>query len=394
MPISRRISENLGKSSWIRKMFEEGDRLRRELGPDAVFDYTLGNPDAEPPREFREALLELAKNPPPGMHRYMSNAGYPEAREAVAACLARLHGLPVKAGHVVMTCGAGGALNVILKTLLNPGEEVIVVAPYFVEYGFYAENHGGRAVVAQSDADFQLDLEAIGRAVTPRTRAVILNSPNNPTGVVYPAEALTALEKLLLDKEAEYGTEIFVVSDEPYARLVYDGAVVPPIFPLIRRSLVATSHSKDLALAGERIGYAAVNPRLPDADEIFAGMVFANRVLGYVNAPALMQRLVAPLQGTAVGVESYRERRDILAKHLTDLGFELILPRGAFYLFPKSPIPDDVAFVQRAVKHGLLLVPGSGFGRPGHFRIAYCVPKETILRSLPAFTALAREMGM
>ncbi|MGE5548939.1 MAG: pyridoxal phosphate-dependent aminotransferase, partial [Bacteroidota bacterium] len=334
------------------------------------------------------------QNPPPGMHRYMSNAGYPETRAAVAAYLAARSGLPVTADHVVMTCGAGGALNVILKTLLNAGEEVVVVAPYFVEYGFYVENHGGRTAVAESDARFQLDLEALARVITPRTRALIINSPNNPTGAVYPAEALAALDELLRAKEAAYSTEIYVISDEPYAKLVYDGVEVPPVFTALRRSLIATSHSKDLGLAGERIGYAAVNPAIPDAAEIFAGMVFANRVLGYVNAPALMQRLVGPLQDKAVGLESYRERRDLLYAHLTGLGFDLVKPAGAFYLFPKCPLPDDVAFAQMAAKRGLLVVPGSGFGRPGYFRLAYCVPKEMILRSLPVFTDLARELGM
>lgn len=394
MPIGRKVAENLGQASWIRKMFEEGDRLRRERGSEAVFDFTLGNPDPEPPAAFQQALLALAQDPPAGIHRYMSNAGYPETRAAVARHLAEQSGLPVTAEHVVMTCGAGGALNVMLKTLLNPDEEVIVVAPYFVEYGFYIDNHGGRPVVAESSERFQLDLVALARVITPRTRALIINSPNNPTGVVYPAEALANLDALLSSKEREYGTEIYVISDEPYAKLVYDGVKVPPVFTLLRRSLVATSHSKDLALAGERIGYAAVNPCLPDAGEIVAGMVFANRVLGYVNAPSLMQRLVAPLQDVVAGLESYRERRDLLVNHLTGLGFTMVKPSGAFYLFPRSPLADDLAFARMAAGHGILLVPGRGFGRPGYFRLAYCVPKETILRSLPVFAALAREAGL
>ena len=375
-------------------MFEEGDRLRRERGPAAVFDYTLGNPDQEPPAEFQQALLALASDPPAGIHRYMSNAGYPETRAAVARHLAGQTGLPVTADHVVMTCGAGGALNIILKALLNPDEEVMVVAPYFVEYGFYIENHGGRPVVVQSDEEFQLDLDEIARAVTPRTRALILNSPNNPTGTVYPAAVLSALDRLLAEKENEYGTAIYVISDEPYAKLVYDGVTVPPVFPLIGHSLVATSHSKDLALAGERIGYAAVNPRLPDAAEIAAALIFANRTLGYVNAPALMQRLVIPLQDKVVGLEEYREKRDLLVSHLRSLGFSLTVPSGAFYLFPRCPLADDVEFAQLAAKKGLLVVPGSGFGRPGYFRLAYCVPREMIRRSLPVFTEVALETGL
>ncbi|NLG83213.1 MAG: pyridoxal phosphate-dependent aminotransferase [Firmicutes bacterium] len=394
MPISHKIAENLTRSSWIRKMFEEGERLRRERGPEAVFDYSLGNPDHEPPPEFYAALRALAADPPPGLHRYMSNAGYPETRAAVARRLASETGLSVTAEHVVMTCGAGGALNVILKTLLNPGEEVVVIAPYFVEYGFYIENHGGRVVVAESSEDFQLDLDLLGRAIGPQTRAIIINSPNNPTGVLYPEASLRALDELLAAKEAEFGTTIYVISDEPYAKLVYDGAKVPPVFNLLRHSIIATSFSKDLALAGERIGYAAVNPRIPDAAQIAAGLVFANRILGFVNAPALMQRLVAGLQEAEIDVASYRERRDILYDHLVSLGFEVVKPAGTFYLFPKSPIPDDVAFAQMAAGRGLLFVPGSGFGRPGYFRLAYCIPKETILRSLPVFTALAREVGL
>jgi len=394
MPISDQVRHNLGKASWIRRMFEEGDRLRLELGPEAVYDFTLGNPDAEPPKEFAEALLNLAKNPPAGMHRYMSNAGYKETRMAVADYLADQCGLPVNADHVVMTCGAGGALNVILKTLVNPGEEVIVIAPYFAEYLFYIENHGGKAVAAQSDELFQLDMAALSAAITPKTRAIIINSPNNPTGVVYPEEALRRLQDLLAAKEAEFGGCIYVISDEPYAKLVYDGIKTPPVFAHLKHSLIATSHSKDLALAGERIGYAAVNPDLPDTEEIFAGLVFANRVLGYVNAPAMMQRLIAPLQGMVVGLEQYVEKRDLLVSALTGMGFKMVKPSGAFYLFPRSPLEDDVQFVQMAVKHGILLVPGRGFGRPGYFRLAYCVPGEMIRRSLPAFASLAKEAGL
>lgn len=394
MPVSRKIADNLGKSSWIRKMFEEGDRLRKERGPEAVFDFTLGNPDVEPPEEFQSSWLAMAQNPPAGLHRYMSNAGYPETRAAVARYLSAQSGMAVAAEHVVMTCGAGGALNIILKALLNPDEEVLVIAPYFVEYLFYIDNHGGRPVIVQSGERFQLDPEAIAAAITPRTRALILNSPNNPTGAVYPEEDLTELAALLAAKEAEYGREIYVISDEPYAKLVYDGVRVPPVFPIFPHSLIATSHSKDLALAGERIGYAAVNPRLPDADAITAGLIFANRVLGYVNAPSSMQRLVEPLQGMVAGLASYRERRDLLVNHLIGLGFDLIKPAGAFYIFPRSPILDDVAFAQMAAGRGILVVPGSGFGRAGYFRIAYCVPKEMILRSLPVFAELAAEAGL
>ena len=392
--ISSRIQSFLGSSSWIRKMFEEGDRLRQIYGAGKVYDFTLGNPDVEPPKAFKEALKELAQNPLPGMHRYMSNAGYPETRRAVSAMLAQESGLPFNENHIVMTCGAGGALNVVLKTLLDPGDEVIVLTPFFVEYKFYVDNHGGTLREAPTAADFQLDLAALAAAINQKTRALIINSPNNPTGVVYSAESLEKLDNLLNRKEAEYGRAIYVISDEPYAKIVYDGVTVPSVFKYIKNSIAVTSHSKDLALPGERIGYAAASPRIEGTDLVMEGMVFCNRTLGFVNAPALMQRLVAGLQRESVDIADYQEKRDILYNHLTALGFQLVKPQGAFYLFPRSPIADDVEFVRAAQKHNILLVPGSGFGAPGFFRISYCIDKQIILNSLPAFEALAKELGM
>jgi aspartate aminotransferase len=394
LSIAVKIRESLTNASFIRKMFDQGEELRKLYGATNVYDFTLGNPDLEPPAAFNEKLQELANHPLPGMHKYMSNAGYEETRAAVAANLNRIAGQNLTANHVVMTVGAGGGLNVIFKTLLNPGDEVLVNSPYFVEYGFYADNHQGKLVVVKSRPDFQLDLTAIEAALTPRTKAVLINSPNNPTGVVYSEAGLRGLAGLLRKKEAEYGNPIYLVSDEPYAGLVYDGVKVPPVLSIFDHALVATSHSKDLALPGERIGYIAINPKIPEADILFNGLVFANRVLGFVNAPALMQRLVTGLQGQVTGVEVYRERRDILYHHLTEIGFEVVKPQGAFYLFPKSPIPDDVAFINAALKYNLLLVPGSGFAGPGYFRIAYCVAKDTIERSLPFFTKLAEEFGL
>jgi aspartate aminotransferase len=392
--IAVKIRESLTNASFIRKMFDQGEELRKLYGAENVYDFTLGNPDLEPPAAFNEKLKELANHPLPGMHKYMSNAGYEETRAAVAANLNRSAGQNLTANHVLMTVGAGGGLNVIFKTILNPGDEVLVNSPYFVEYGFYVDNHQGKLVVVKSRPDFQLDLTAIEAALTPRTKAVLINSPNNPTGAVYSEAGLRGLAELLRKKEAEYGNPIYLVSDEPYAGLVYDGVRVPPVLNIFDHALVATSHSKDLALPGERIGYIAINPKIPEAEILFNGLVFANRVLGFVNAPALMQRLVAGLQGQVAGVEIYRERRDILYHHLTAIGFEAAKPEGAFYLFPKSPIPDDVAFINAALKYNLLLVPGSGFAGPGYFRIAYCVAKETIERSLPYFTKLAEEFGL
>ncbi len=395
MAISAKVQTALSGSSMIRKMFEEGARLSKIHGPDKVFDFSIGNPDLEPPEAFNKRLRELAENPIPGMHKYMSsNAGYPETRQKVAGYLNRKTGLNLNENHVVMTVGAGGGLNVVFKALLNPEDEIIVSAPYFVEYGFYTDNHQGKLVVVNTKSDFQLDLLAIDGAITPKTKAILINSPNNPTGVVYPEGLLRDLAEIIRQKENELGTEIYLVSDEPYSGLVYDGVTVPPVLSIFKRGIITTSHSKDLALPGERIGYVAINPTMPEAGILFDGLVFANRVLGFVNAPALMQHLVADLQGQVVGVEVYRERRDILYNHLTKLGFEVIKPQGAFYLFPKCPIPDDNAFKDAALKYNILLVPGRGFGTPGYFRLAYCVSKKVIVNSLPAFTELAKEYGL
>ncbi len=395
MAIANKIAGYISRSSWIRRMFEEGERLRQEFGADSVYDFTLGNPEVEPPQAFQQALRELAVNPLPGMHRYMNNAGYPETRAAVAAKLTKDSGLAVSGDQIVMTCGAGGALNVVLKTILNPGEEVIILAPYFVEYKFYIDNHGGVPVEVWTNREtFRLDLTAIEAAMTSRTRAIIVNTPNNPTGVVYSAEELAALGELVKQAQARTGHQVYVISDEPYARLSYDGKAVPNIFPLIESSIIVTSHSKDLALPGERIGYLAANPRMETVTQFMEGAVFCNRTLGFVNAPALMQRLVSGLQDASVDIDAYQAKRDLFYTSLTGLGFEMVKPDGAFYLFPKSPLADDVEFVKLAQKHRILLVPGSGFGAPGYFRIAYCVDKGMIERSLPAWQALADELGL
>jgi len=395
MAIANKIASHISKSSWIRKMFEEGERLRQEFGADNVHDFTLGNPDVEPPEAFQRELIELAQNPLPGMHRYMNNAGYAETRTAVAAKLTKDSGVSVAASHVIMTCGAGGALNVVLKTILNPGEEVIILAPFFVEYKFYIDNHGGVPVEVWTDHEtFQLDIPAIEKALTPKTRAILICSPNNPTGVIYPEASLRQLGDVLKKIHQRNGHLIYVISDEPYARIAYDGKQVPNIFPLVESSIIVTSHSKDLALPGERIGYLAANPRMDTALQFMEGAVFSNRVLGFVNAPALMQRLVAKLQNESVDVADYQAKRDLLVTELSAMGFSMVTPNGAFYLFPQSPLADDVEFVKLAQKHRILLVPGAGFGAPGFFRIAYCVDKAVIERSLPAWRELAREAGL
>jgi len=395
MSISVKVSSFIEKASWIRKMFEEGATLRKIHGEENVFDFTLGNPCVEPPEAFRQELLKLANNPIPGMHRYMNNAGYEETRAAVAEVVSEKSPQALTANHIVMTCGAGAALNVVLKTVLNPGDEVIVLAPFFVEYRFYIDNHGGTTREVQTLPDsFQLDLAAIENAITEKTCAIIINSPNNPTGVIYPAEDLQGLGQLLARKEKELDRQIFLISDEPYSRILYDDQQVPGIFHYVKNAVIVTSHSKDLALPGERIGYLAVNPAMDHLTSFIEGAVFCNRVLGFVNAPALVQRLVTPLQRESVDIEEYQAKRDLLYDNLTAMGFKMVKPGGAFYLFPRSPLPDDVDFVRLAQKHNILLVPGSGFGAPGYFRIAYCIETATIHRSLPAWEKLAKEVGL
>jgi len=390
--ISEKVASYLEKGSWIRKMFEEGARLKAQFGEENVYDFSLGNPPEEPPREFLEQVRSLLERP--GVHRYMPNAGFQEAREAVARSVAAESGLPVEAQQVIMTVGAGGALNVALKALLDPGEQVIIIAPFFVEYRFYVDNHNGESVVVKSSEDFSLDLEAIEKAINHRTKAMLLNSPNNPTGVVYPEEQIRGLGELLREKGRALGRDIYLLSDEPYRRLLYDGVSFPHVFKHVENAIIATSHSKDLALAGERIGYLVASPRCADLERLMAAMVFANRTLGFVNAPALMQLAVASLQGVTIDVSSYQQRRDRLYSLLTGLGFQMVKPRGAFYLFPRSPIANDVSFVQEAQRRRILVAPGTGFGWPGHFRIAYSVPMEMIERSVGAWEALAKEFGL
>jgi aspartate aminotransferase len=388
--ISKKLARSMQSSSWIRRMFEEGARLRAEHGADAVHDFSLGNPVVDPPARVLEALVRAADPRTPGAHRYMPNAGYPESRAAVAKHLRSRTGLPFDAKHVVMSVGAGGGLNVVMKTLLDPGDEVILLAPYFVEYDFYVDNHGGVPVHVETAADFQLDLAAIEAAITPRTKAVLLNSPNNPTGVVYPRRALDALGELLRDASRRNGRAIAIVTDEPYRQIAY-GAEIPWVFASYDQVVLVTSHSKDLALPGERIGFIALDPRLEDVDAVVAGATFTTRTLGFVNAPAIQQRAVAELQGFSVDPALYRAKRDRLHGALTAAGYEVVLPEGAFYMFPRTPLADDVEFVKLLLEELILAVPGTGFGRPGHMRLSYCVEDATIERALPGFArAIAR----
>jgi len=392
MPTSEKIAEFIKRASWIRKMFEEGARLKREHGPEKVYDFSLGNPNVEPTEEVKQAVLQAASDQSPGVHAYMPNAGYPDVRAAVAAKIKNDEGVPLDERMVVMTCGAGGALNVVLKTVLNQDDEVIVPKPYFVEYGFYIDNHGGRTVVVPSRSDFSLDVGAIESAVTSKTSAVLINSPNNPTGKVYPASQVEELSNLLERKSAEYGRSIVLISDEPYRAITYDGVAVPSILKAYRNSVTVTSFSKDLSIPGERLGYIAVSPEMENLESTLDGLVLCNRILGFVNAPALMQRAVKGCLDKIVDVSIYRRRRDRLYDALTEFGYQCQKPEGAFYLFPKSPIPDDVAFASVLQKKLILTVPGTGFGGPGYFRIAYCVSDQTIEGSLKGFREAIEEV--
>lgn len=387
MAISQHVTEQMTRSSWIRRMFEQGAELKARLGADQVFDFSLGNPVLEPPEAFGRALEEAAKDQTPRIHAYMPNAGFPEVRAAIAKAVGRDHGVDLGAEHVVMTTGAASALNVVLKALLDPGDEVITLSPYFVEYLFYVSNHGGINRVVATGPDFLPDLDAIRAALSPRTKAILLNSPNNPTGVLYPESLLRDLAGLLARHQAETGQPVYVLLDEPYRKLVFDGQSPPPSLSIFENGVFCTSHAKDLSIPGERIGYLCVNPACPDAEALLAACAFTIRILGFVNAPALMQRVVASLQDTTIDVGHYQKLRDLFYEGLTDAGYTCRKPEGAFYLFPESPIPDDVAFVQGLVEHRILAVPGSGFGRPGHFRLAYCVEPDVVRRSLPAFAA-------
>ncbi len=385
MSISTKLKKSMEQGSWIRKMFEEGILLKTKIGADKVYDLSLGNPIYEPPPKFIELLRNYIENPASGLHRYMPNAGLAETREAVAKNLTNETGLIFSKEDIVMTCGAGGALNIIIKTLLDPGDEIVVFAPYFAEYFFYADNHGGKCVVLDHDDDFMPKLSMLEEIVNEKTKMVIVNSPNNPSGVVYPNSVLKTLGQSIKKLELKYGRDIFIVSDEPYRKIIYDDISYNHIFSTHSNTIVATSHSKDLGLAGERIGYVAVNPDNENKDEIIDGLTFSNRVLGFVNAPALMQHLIINLQSETVNIDDYRQSRDFLWTNLTDIGYEVIKPQGAFYMFPKSPIEDDVKYVNELRKKNVLVVPGSGFGSPGYFRISYCVDEHTLHNCIDGF---------
>ena len=389
IPVAQRMIELMENTSWIRMMFEQGLRLAAVHGADKVYDLSIGDPNVEPPEEFQRVLEEIAVDCTPKIHGYMPNAGYGDTRNAIAEYLSQDHGMTISGQNVVMTTGAGGALNVIFRTIMDPEDEAIVCRPYFMEYANYLNNHSAVLTPVASAPDFDLDLDAISAAINPKTRAVLINSPNNPTGRIYPLKTLQALGRLLTQKSKEIGRIIYLVSDEPYRRIVFDDNHVPSSMSIYPSTLIANSYSKELSLAGERIGYVAANPSTPNIDTLMSGLITANRVLGYVNAPALMQRVVARLQGVKVDISLYERNRDVLYAALVESGYEVFKPQGAFYIFPKSPLEDDLAFTNELMEHLVLVTPGSGFGTPGYFRIATCVEERVV----DSAALVLRELG-
>ncbi len=385
--LSKQVTGYMEKSSWIRRMFEAGMELKKKYGAEAVCDFSLGNPDLPPPPEVGVALREIAEEVcrPFGLG-YMPNFGYPFVRESLAGEISKEQGVPITAQDLVITCGAAGAINTVYRAVLEPGDEVVCPAPYFVEYGFYAENHGGSLrPVPTNPTDFSLDLSAMDAAITDKTRVVLINSPNNPTGRVYTLAELKGLTDILLRHNKGRERPIFLIADEPYRFLAYDGAVVPSLLPLYPYTVVVSSFSKNLSLAGARVGYALINPDMPEKTQMHDGIVLANRILGFVNAPALAQLLVHKAAGSQVDVGRYQGRRDAMAKVLTETGYTFAKPSGAFYFFPQAPGGDDVRFVNLLLEEKILGVPGSGFGAPGYFRLAFCVAQEVINRSREGF---------
>ena len=388
MPVARQIRESLKKASWIRTMFQAGLKLKQEKGAENVFDFSLGNPSLLPPPSFQKALSGLVDKRGPDYDGYMPNLGYPGVREAVAGHVSRENGLAFGAEDIVMTAGAAGGINVILKAILEPGAEVIIPSPYFVEYDFYLQNHGGKVVRVPTGPDFKPDPEAIARAITPRTSAVMINSPNNPTGAVYDAQDLAGLARVLDEANAKAGAPIYLISDEPYRQIAFDCREAPGVFGFYRHSMAVTSLSKSHSLPGQRIGYVALHPGIHDKKLLLEAMAFTTRILGFVNACALMQHALPQILDHTVEREKYQAKRDLICDVLQGAGFELSRPGGAFYVFPRCPSRDDVAFCQAALEENLILVPGTGFFGPGHFRAAFCCPDRMIQNSLPAFKRL------
>ena len=393
--ISIKMQEQVQNSSVIRAMFEEGKRLAGIHGPENVFDFSLGNPNAKPPKEVNDAILEILQTDNlMSVHGYMNNSGYEEVRAAIAKSINDKFGTAFTQANILMTVGAAGGLNVIFKTLLNPKDEVITFAPFFGEYRNYVKNYEGELViVSPNTVDFQPNLEEFKEKITPKTKAVIINSPNNPTGVIYSEKTIIKLSEILREKQTEFGTEIYIVSDEPYRELAYDNAEVPYLSKYYANTVIGYSFSKSLSLPGERIGYLVIPDEAADFGNIISAANIANRILGFVNAPSLFQRVVAKCLDAKVDLDTYNKNRELLYNALLSYGYQCIKPQGAFYLFVKSPIENEVEFCNLAKKKNILIVTGAAFGCPGYVRIAYCVAYKTIENALPGFKALIEEIN-
>lgn len=391
LPIALKVASDMKSASWIREMFERGRRLKAELGDENVFDFSLGNPNGIPPEAFFRALRDTAAETRPELHRYMPNAGFDETRAAVARFVAREYGIDIDGSGVLLTAGAAGGLNVAMRAICDPGDEVIVLAPYFPEYRFYIEHAGAMMVVVQTDEQFQPDAAAIEAAITPRTRAIIVNTPNNPSGAVFSESRCRELAAALLRKDS-VEQPIYVVTDDPYRRIVYDADRCPTPAAHYPRTIIVSSYSKDLSIPGERAGYVVVPPSVPERAALLGAMTMLNRTLGFVNMPAFMQRVVARCADACCDLEFYRGNRDLLCDALREYGYQLTTPGGALYAFPKTPGGDDVEFVEALLRHRILAVPGRGFGRPGHMRLSFCVDRATIQRALPGFKAAIEEV--
>ena len=385
MSISTKVRKALTTSSVIRRLFEDGISLKKKYGEDKVYDFSLGNPQYEPPIFVREALQDLTTNPPAGLHLYMPTAGHFSTRKSIASYLSKRDALEVKHNDIIMCTGAAGGLNVVGKSILNPDDEVIIIAPYFVEYLHYVRNFSATPILCQSNPDFSLNTSNLEACITPRTKALLLNSPNNPTGVIYPDDTLQEVSELLQHKQKKYDKVIYLISDDIYQRIAYDGATCSAASKFYNNTIIVSSFSKDLALAGERIGYIYVSPLLK-VDKIREALEYANRTMGYVNAPALMQRVVERVVAQPIDITFLQQKRDMLAEVLRTAGLQFTLPQGAFYFFLPVPAGNDVEFCQyMQTQFQIISVPGNAFGRDGYFRLSYCVPDKTIINSKQAW---------
>ena len=394
--ISEKMKDLVKNNSVIRQMFEEGKKLAEVYGKENVYDFSLGNPSVPAPKEINETIKRIVDTEESCLiHGYMSNSGYEDVREKIANSLNKRFSMDFSKNNIVMTVGAASGINIVLKTILNPEEEVIVFAPYFMEYRNYIKNYDGKIVeVKCKEPDFQPGLEEFEKKITPKTRAVIINTPNNPTGTIYSEETIKRISEILRKKADEFNNTIFLISDEPYRELVYDDIEVPYVTKYYDNTFVVYSYSKSLSLPGERIGYVVIPTKMEDSKTVFEAITIANRIIGCVNAPSLMQKVIGECVDLKIAISQYKENRDLLYNGLKALNFECVYPQGAFYLFLKSPLKDDKEFCGIAKKHNILIVPGSSFAYPGYVRISYCVSNKMIKKSLEAFRKIALEIGI